>query len=238
MSNDLKKLQQLTQARVALTRSGNSISTQEILKFNEDCAMARDAVHAVWNINAIKENCHEECIQVKTVISDRNEYLKRPDLGRVLTNESREALTKIKNNYDVVFIVSDGLSATAIEKHFIPLWSHIKKLLLPYHLKIAPIILAPFSRVALSDEIGFYLNAKVSIIFIGERPGLTASDSLGIYLTYAPKPGNTDSNRNCISNIRPPDGLSYEVATKKLIYLLIESMKLKLSGIILKEKES
>lgn len=234
MTNELNKIRAFTNARVALNHVGSAIPTQAILKFNADRASAQDAVHAVWDVDRTKnslENSGEQVIQVASAVTSREHYLKRPDLGRLLNEESRNQLKAMNTGCDVVFIFSDGLSATAIEKHAVPFWSHFKKALSAHNLIMAPLVLAPFSRVALSDEIGFYLNATVSIIIIGERPGLSAYDSLGIYLTFGPKPGNMDSARNCISNIHPPDGLSYAEGANKLLYLLLECMKHQLSGV-------
>jgi ethanolamine ammonia-lyase small subunit len=164
--------------------------------------------------------------------------LARPDLGKILTAESCLALQELKknHNFDIAWIVSDGLSTAAIETHFIPLWGYCKALLEDNHLRSSPLILAPFSRVAIADEIGEILKCRLAIIFIGERPGLSSVDSLGIYLTYHPKLGNQDSNRNCISNIRPPDELSYQLASLKLNYLIHESIRRGLSGVSLKEE--
>lgn len=233
------KFGHFTKARVVLDQKSSAISTQQILKFNVDLALAHDAVHAMWSTDALKDDLKknsESVIQVATQITSREQYLKRPDLGRILDEKSLRHLQSMNLSCDIVFIVSDGLSASAINNHFLPLWLNIKESLSPYDFRIAPLVLAPFSRVALSDEVGFYLNSKVSIILVGERPGLTAADSLGIYLTYGPKPGNSDSNRNCISNIRPPDGLSYELAAEKLLFLILESFERKISGVSLKEE--
>ncbi|CAN5267464.1 ethanolamine ammonia-lyase subunit EutC [soil metagenome] len=239
MSKKLIQLQQWTPARVALGHVGNAIPTCAILKFQQDCAEARDAVHTVWNWQATQQQLQahgETVVVVNSCTLSRTEYLKRPDLGRILSNESSEYLQSIRKAYDVVFIISDGLSAAAVEAHALPLLDKISSKLSSATLSLAPIVLAPYARVALSDEVGFYLNARIAVMFIGERPGLSASDSMGVYLTYAPKPGNTDSARNCISNIRPPEGLSYELATEKLLYLVKESLHRKLSGIGLKEE--
>lgn len=137
---------------------------------------------------------------------------------------------------DIAFIATDGLSPKGIDNHLIPFWETFKPLLKKNlgDLKVA-LVLVPFGRVAISDEIGSALKARESVIFVGERPGLSSFDSLGIYMTYNPKHGNTDANRNCISNIHPPEGLSYESAAEKLIDLLKESFRLKLSGVNLKE---
>lgn len=239
MNKKSDSLRQWTKARVALGHTGNAIPIKEILIFNQARALARDAVHATWDINSLQATLtqqSEQSIIVHSRVASRMEYLQRPDLGRQLDEQSHAILKSQPLNTDIVFIISDGLSATAIDTHFLPLWSTLQKHISSTSLNFAPLVLAPFARVALSDAIGFDLQAKLAVIFIGERPGLSASDSLGIYLTYAPKPGNTDAARNCISNIRPPDGLSYEHAAKKLLYLIQESLHRKLSGISLKEE--
>ena len=169
-----------------------------------------------------------------SLISTREEFLKMPHLGKKLSLNSIHLLEQLNEKYDLVFSVSDGLSASAIENHFIPFWKVFAPLLIQYNFKIAPIILIPFGRVAVGNHAGEMLGAKVSAIFIGERPGLSSQDSMGIYLTYAPNRESKDSESNCLSNIRPPHGLSYEEGAKSLLYLILESMKLKYSGVNLK----
>lgn len=238
MNKLLQQLHEWTTARVALNHAGNAIPMKEILKFNQARAEALDAVHTTWDFQKLKsdlEKQQQSVLIVNSKVTSRAEFLKRPDLGKNIDENSRKLLLSQPGNVDVVFIVSDGLSATAVQKHFLPLWHSIQTEK-ENQFTVAPIILAPFARVALSDEIGFDLRAKVSVIIIGERPGLTAYDSLGIYLTFAPKPGNTDSMRNCISNIHSPNGLSYDLAAKKLLYLLHESIARQLSGIMLKDE--
>ncbi len=239
MNDSLSELRRFTQARIGLKRSGHSLSTQELLEFRLAHAAARDAVHTPWNFNGTQAKLRElgeKTVLVTSQIQDRDEYLKRPDRGRCLSEASKVVLQQCRQEgkYEVVFIISDGLSALAVERHFIPLWILLKKILNEVGLSYAPLILAPYSRVALSDDVGFHLNAKAAVILLGERPGLSSSDSLGVYLTYGPKPGNHDSERNCISNIRPPEGLNYESAALQLSFLLNSSLKFQLSGVPLK----
>lgn len=223
MKKMLEKTMQLTEARIALKRAGQSISTQDLLHLKSGHLQAVNAIYTPWNFLALRDAIAkrgEDSIICNSSVLEKKIYLKRPDLGRILSDESREKLSAIHSNYDIVCIVSDGLSTLAIDEHFLLLWSHVSAMLTALSLRVAPLIVLPFARVAISDEVGFYLRSKTAIIFIGERPGSTAVNSLGIYLTYGPRPGNTDANRSCISNIRPPHGLSYEEATENLRLLL------------------
>ncbi len=233
-------LRRFTQARIALGRAGHAVPTQALLDFQLAHAQARDAVQLPWNINAFAgqlRDIGEETLILQTPVSSRSEYLRRPDFGRVLTEESRIRLRNLKaSGVDVALIVSNGLSSTAVERRGIALLQTILEGLRVRQFRIAPICLVANGRVALLDDIGSVLDARVAVIVIGERPGLSAADSLGIYLSYAPKKGNTDAERNCISNIHPPEGLSYESATKKLLYLIEESIRRGFSGVALKDE--
>ncbi len=233
-------LRRFTQARIALGRAGHAVPTQALLDFQLAHAQARDAVQLPWNIDAFAgqlRDIGEETLILQTPVSNRSEYLRRPDFGRVLTEESRIRLCNFKaRGVDVALIVSNGLSSTAVERRGIALLQTILEGLRVRQFRIAPISLVANGRVALLDDIGSVLGARVSVIVIGERPGLSAADSLGIYLSYAPKKGNTDAERNCISNIHPPEGLSYESATKKLLYLIEESIRRGFSGVALKDE--
>ncbi len=233
-------LRRFTQARIALGRAGHAVPTQALLDFQLAHAQARDAVQLPWNIDAFAgqlRDIGEETLILQTPVSNRSEYLRRPDFGRVLTEESRIRLRNLKaSGVDVALIVSNGLSSTAVERRGIALLHTILEGLRVRQFRIAPISLVANGRVALLDDIGSVLGARVSVIVIGERPGLSAADSLGIYLSYAPKKGNTDAERNCISNIHPPEGLSYESATKKLLYLIEESIRRGFSGVALKDE--
>lgn len=233
-------LRRFTQARIALGRAGHAVPTQALLDFQLAHAQARDAVQLPWNINAFAgqlRDIGEETLILQTPVSNRSEYLRRPDFGRVLTEESRIRLRNLKaSGVDVALIVSNGLSSTAVERRGIALLQTILEGLRVRQFHIAPICLVANGRVALLDDIGSVLDARVAVIVIGERPGLSAADSLGVYLSYAPKKGNTDAERNCISNIHPPEGLSYESATKKLLYLIEESIRRGFSGVALKDE--
>ncbi len=233
-------LRRFTQARIALGRAGHAVPTQALLDFQLAHAQARDAVQLPWNINAFAgqlRDIGEETLILQTPVSSRSEYLRRPDFGRVLTEESRIRLCNFKaRGVDVALIVSNGLSSTAVERRGIALLQTILEGLRVRQFRIAPICLVANGRVALLDDIGSVLDARVAVIVIGERPGLSAADSLGVYLSYAPKKGNTDAERNCISNIHPPEGLSYESATRKLLYLIEESVRRGFSGVALKDE--
>lgn len=204
------KLKEHTEARIGLHRQGHSISTKELLEFQLAHALARDAVIAPWDIEATERafwSLDEKPILLETSVSHREQYLKFPNLGRELSIHSKATLQK-EVSVDIVFIVTDGLSSHAIDTHLIPFWKVLKPAIISAFPKLkTALVFVPFGRVALSDEIGEILKAKLSIIIVGERPGLTSVDSLGIYLTYGPKKGNTDANRNCISNIHPPGGV-------------------------------
>lgn len=231
-----------TRARIALGRSGHAVPTRAMLDFQLAHAEARDAVHLPWDIHAFAEQLRqtgEETLLLDTPVTDRNEYLRRPDLGRILTEESMSRLrSTAKGASDIALIVSNGLSSTAVDRHGIPLVEFIMHGYRARNLRIAPIALIADGRVALLDAIGSAVAARLAVIIVGERPGLTAADSLGIYLTFAPQPGNTDAQRNCISNIHPPEGLSYSVAADKLMYLSDEALRRGISGVALKEKSA
>jgi ethanolamine ammonia-lyase small subunit len=174
-----------------------------------------------------------ESLDVHSGAPDREHYLRRPDLGRRLSEESRSMLAQLSAEpSDVVFVIGDGLSAFAASKQSIPLLQAVCPKLADW--KIGPVVIARQARVALGDEIGELLNAKIVVMLIGERPGLSSPDSLGIYLTYAPKVGCSDAQRNCISNVRP-EGLDYPLAAHKLHYLLTHARRLGLTGVGLKD---
>lgn len=233
-------LRRFTQARIALGRAGHAVPTQALLDFQLAHARARDTVHFPWNVERFAEDLRAiglESLILRTPIRSRGEYLRRPDRGRTLDAESRRRLDDLKGgDPDVALIVTNGLSSTAVERHGLSLLKAVVTCCCSRRVRLGPIALVENGRVALSDEIGHALGARVAVIVVGERPGLSAADSLGIYLTYAPRPGNTDARRNCISNIRPPEGLSYETAAAKLIYLTEEAMRRRISGVDLKDE--
>jgi ethanolamine ammonia-lyase small subunit len=221
-------LTRFTNARVALGITGNSLPTRELLRFQLDHARARDAVYAELDPRSLPA----PHVVVRSAARDRSVYLRRPDLGRVLSEESRELLHP--GGYDAAIVLADGLSALAVNRHAAPLLSALTPLLDAEQWRLAPLTVALQARVALGDEIGHRLGARQVVMFIGERPGLTAPDSLGIYLTYDPRPGRTEAERNCISNVRP-EGLAYELAARKLHFLMSEARVRKVTGVALKE---
>ncbi|MBD9361499.1 ethanolamine ammonia-lyase subunit EutC [Methylomonas fluvii] len=232
-------LRQFTQARIAQGRVGCSLPTKALLDFQLAHASARDAVQQVWDVKIFAgevEKLGLESLILTTPVSSRPQYLQRPDLGRCLTKSSHEILeARASQAIDVALIVSNGLSSTAVDDHGLALLQTVVAGYAERGLRIGPICLVANARVALADEIGALLNARLAVIIVGERPGLSAADSLGMYLTYAPKPGNTDAERNCISNIRPPAGLSYNAAAAKLAYLSEQALQRGLSGVALKD---
>ena len=234
-------LRRFTQARIGLGRCGSGVPTAALLEFQLAHAKARDAVHVPWDLGRFAEGVRGlgvEPVVVESAVSDRGEYLRRPDLGRRLTQPSRERLAGLAGPMDVCLIVTNGLSSTAVERHGLPLLSAVLMAFGTRHLILGPVVLAPNGRVALSDAVGEALGARVAVIIVGERPGLSAADSLGIYLTYSPRPGTTDAGRNCISNVRPPEGLGYEAAAAKLCYLTTEALQRRISGVTLKDEGS
>jgi len=230
-------LKEFTRARIAIGRAGVSIPLQQSLDFKLAHAHARDAVYSNLDTDKLPEMLKVFNLPVLTVRSKaqtRQKYLKRPDLGRSLDESSIALLDTYAGSYDVVFIIADGLSATAVNENTVPLLELLLPALSAEKLKIAPVCLAEQGRVALGDDIAGRLGAKFSIMLIGERPGLSAADSMGAYLTYNPKPGLTDESRNCVSNIRP-HGLKHKPAADKIFYLVTEAFKRKLSGVALKD---
>ena len=230
--NPWNALRQFTNARIALGRAGNSVPTAPLLAFNLSHAQARDAVHHPLDTDALHQQLHAlslRTLDVHSAAPDREHYLRRPDLGRRLSEESRAALAQLKDESpDLVFVIGDGLSAFAASKQAVPLLQAVLLRLADW--KIAPVVVARQARVA----IGELLHAKIVVMLIGERPGLSSPDSLGIYLTYAPKVGCSDAQRNCISNVRP-EGLDYPLAAHKLHYLLTHARRLGLTGVGLKD---
>lgn len=239
MSDSWLALKRYTQARIALGHAGHAVPTQAQLGLQLAHARARDAVHLPWDSEAFAEQTRsmgEEVRIVQTQVLSRTEYLRRPDLGRELTERSCSQLTdSAGTGADVALIVSNGLSSTAVECHGLSLLRSIVTAYRTRNISIAPICLVANGRVALSDSIGCALGAREAVIIVGERPGLSAADSLGAYLTFGPRAGNTDERRNCISNIRPPEGLGYATAAAKLLYLTEEALKRGYSGVMLKD---
>jgi ethanolamine ammonia-lyase small subunit len=227
----MRRLRDFTSARVALGRAGPSVPTRELLNFQLAHARARDAVQQEMDARSLLAELGGSAILLSSSAPDRATYLRRPDLGRRLSDESRGLLSK--SEYDVAFVVVDGLSALAVQRHAAPLLGAVMPL--PRSWRLAPITLVELGRVAIGDDIGEALGAALSVVLIGERPGLSSPDSLGVYLTWHPHVGATDAERNCISNIRP-EGLGYELAANKLVFLMTEARRRKLSGVRLKEE--
>jgi ethanolamine ammonia-lyase small subunit len=231
----MRSLRDFTPARVDLGRTGHSLPTSELLDFQLAHARARDAVHLPLDMPSLVVELKQKnipCVTLASEAHDRSTYLHRPDLGRRLNAESRERLAPLKSDYEAAFIIADGLSALAVHRHAVPL---LDLVLSNLEWNIAPVMIVEQGRVAIGDEIGELLGVKLTVVLIGERPGLSSPDSLGIYLTWQPRPGRTDGERNCISNIRA-EGLSYEIAAHRLLFLMNESRRLKLSGVQLKER--
>lgn len=232
-------LKTFTAARIALGRTGNAIPLKESLAFKLAHAHARDAVHSSLQTEMLINELSSLVLPVQLLHSraaDRMQYLQRPDSGRKLNDVSADTLSKLCcHPADIAIIVADGLSATAINLHSTYLLQHLIPLLQSASFSLAPLCIVQQGRVAIGDEIGALLQAKLTVMLIGERPGLSASDSIGVYITYRPAVGNTDEKRNCISNIRP-GGLLPERAAQKISYLCAEALRLKLTGIYLKDR--
>jgi ethanolamine ammonia-lyase small subunit len=233
------RLRQLTPARIALGRAGGSLPTRELLDFQLAHALARDAVHQPFDTAQLARDLDglgQPIIHLTTAVTDRQTYLLRPDLGRTLSEDSRQRLAALPkaDGVDLSITLSDGLSALAAQRQIPSLLAQFLPLLRSGGFTLAPLTIVPFARVALQDPIGQALGARVSLILLGERPGLGSPDSLGGYLVFNPRPGNTDANRNCVSNIRP-EGLPPPAAAELLHYLLTQSLRRQLSGIGLKD---
>jgi len=220
-------LKQFTPARVGLGRSGHSLPTAELLRFQLDHARARDAVYEELDAASLAR----PHVLLRSAAPDRTTYLRRPDLGRRLSADSRALVTA--GDYDAVLVVGDGLSARAVHRHAGPLLDALLPLLEGW--RLAPLMVVTQARVAIGDEIGEALGARQVAMLIGERPGLTSPDSLGIYLTWGPRPGRHDAERNCISNVRA-EGIPYTLAARKLHFLMEQAQVRKLTGVELKEE--
>jgi ethanolamine ammonia-lyase small subunit len=265
VSDPFARLRNSTPARIGLGRCGHGLPTAALLEFQLAHALARDAVHQKFDPEAVAAGLGElETVIVHSKASDRQTYLQRPDLGRQLLEADAIRLTRSERAtdpdtagrrvssgrptrsateattapppYEIAFVIADGLSAPAIHTHAVPVLQALFPKLPDWH--IAPIVIACQARVALGDEIGALLGASLVAVLIGERPGLSAPDSLGAYLTWQPRQGRQDSERNCISNIRPPTGLTYEQAASRIAWLLSCARRQKLTGVGLKDSSS
>lgn len=246
-TNPWEALRRFTAARIALGRSGVSLPTAPQLAFQLAHAQARDAVHLPLDVAALTAQLQqqgicaaEDVLQVQSAATDRLVYLQRPDFGRKLSEASRRQLlarfgSQAPRSYDVGFVIADGLSARAILRNAAPFLGEVMRRIAPEGWTMAPPVIVQQGRVAVADEIGELLGVKLVVILIGERPGLSSPDSMGLYLTWMPARGLTDASRNCISNVRP-EGLPYPEAAYKLHYLMAQAHQRSLSGVALKDE--
>lgn len=241
-ANPWQQLRQLTPARIALGRAGTSLPTAAQLDFQLAHAQARDAVHLPFDHTALREALHDRqlpTLLLHSAAADRHTYLQRPDLGRRLHEDAARLLDDYAaehgRGYDLAIVIADGLSSLAVHKHSLPFLDRLLEQVQAEGWSLAPVTLVEQGRVAVADEVGQRLGAKMTVILIGERPGLSSPDSLGLYFTYAPRVGLNDAYRNCISNVRLA-GLSYGMATFRLMYLMREACRRQLSGVDLKDE--
>jgi ethanolamine ammonia-lyase small subunit len=231
-------LRSVTRARIGLARSGSSVGTGDLLAFQFAHAEARDAVYEQIDPDRLMAEIRLRglhAVRLSSRARDRKTYLARPDFGRALDDGgSRDALSKLPKGCDVVFVLCDGLSAGAVMQHAAPLLDEILPLLAREGWRVGPVAVVEQGRVAIGDDIGELLKASLAVVLIGERPGLTSPKSLGAYLTWSPRAGRCDAERNCLSNIRP-EGMSYREAADRLAYLCREAQRRRLSGVGLKD---
>jgi ethanolamine ammonia-lyase small subunit len=229
----------LTPARVGLGRSGASLPTDALLAFTLDHARARDAVHAAFDVATLREGLGAlglVTLEVKSQAGNRRDYLRRPDLGRMLDQDSqRQVIGARRKPCRFVIVVGDGLSPAAVDAHAVELVRDLLPRLGSDGIEAGCAVIASGARVALGDEIGALLGAQMVVMLIGERPGLSSPDSLGAYLTYGPKAALTDADRNCVSNIHRA-GLSYQEAANKIAWLVREGLARRITGVALKDE--
>src|SRR6266403_1599727 len=239
LSRSMLDLRDLTPARVGLGRSGASVPTKALLEFTLDQARARDAVHAAFDIPAMISGLGDlglAAFDVSSRVRNRKDYLRRPDLGRTLDPASEQLLaSRAGSPCQLAIVVGDGLSPTAVHAHAIELLRSLIGRLAAERIKIGHAVVASGARVAFGDEIGAILGARMIVMLIGERPGLSAPDSLGAYLTFAPKIGLSDAERNCVSNIHG-SGLGYDEAAFKIAWLIREGLARQVTGVALKDE--
>jgi ethanolamine ammonia-lyase small subunit len=233
IANPWQALRQFTTARIALGRSGVSLPTNAQLAFQLAHAQARDAVHLALDAPRLAQDIGRPCLLLHSAAADRITYLQRPDLGRQLDAASRLLLAP--GQYDLAFVLADGLSAHAIMQNAAPFLALMLAQAAAENWSVAPLCIVEQARVAIGDEIAERLGTKMVVVLIGERPGLSAPDSMGVYLTWQPRVGLTDASRNCISNVRPA-GLRHDEAADKLGYLLAEAFRRQVSGVALKDE--
>lgn len=242
IENSWQALRRLTPARIALGRAGTSLPTAAQLDFQFAHAQARDAVHLPFDHAGLRDELQArgyETLLLASAAADRHTYLQRPDLGRKLHPDAAEQLSRSRSPEgpapDLAVVIADGLSSLAVRRHSVPFLERLMTDIRAENWSVAPIVVVEQGRVAVADEIGERLGAKMTVILIGERPGLSSPDSLGLYFTYGPRAGLTDAYRNCISNIRR-EGLSYDTAAFRLMYLMREACRRRLSGVDLKDE--
>jgi ethanolamine ammonia-lyase small subunit len=238
-SRSLRDLRDLTPARVGLGRAGASLPTKALLAFTLDHARARDAVHAAFDVTGLISGLDDlglAAFEVSSRAGNRKDYLARPDLGRMLDPASQQLLAGRNDGpCQLAIVIGDGLSPIAVNAHSIELVRCLMARLAEEGIEIGHVMVASGARVALGDEIGAILGARMMIMLIGERPGLSAPDSLGAYLTFGPKPGLTDEKRNCVSNIHA-SGLGYDEAAFRIAWLVREGLARKITGVALKDE--
>lgn len=231
-------LRAYTAARIALGRRGVSVPTRAQLAFQLAHAQARDAVHLALDGEALAQALAEQgltSVQLHSAAATRADYLQRPDLGRRLDDASRARLAAGATGADLALVAADGLSALAVQRHAAPFLAALRERLAMEAWTLSPVHIVAQGRVAIGDEVGELLKARAVLVLIGERPGLSSPDSLGLYLTWAPEAGLLDERRNCISNVRP-EGLAYTQAAYRLHYLLSQAFSRQLSGVGLKDE--
>jgi ethanolamine ammonia-lyase small subunit len=252
IDNPWQALRQFTAARIALGRAGVSLPTAPQLAFQLAHAQARDAVHLALDADTLRTQLlqagipgAEACQVLDSAAVDRLTYLQRPDLGRRLSDAARAQLssavgiTQAQEDriYDLAFVIADGLSSLAIARNAVPFLQAVQQRIAPRNWTQAPPTIVRQGRVAIGDEIGSLLRTRLVVVMIGERPGLSSPDSMGLYLSWMPRTGMTDAERNCISNVRP-EGMRYDEAASKLDYLLAEAHRRGLTGVGLKDESA
>lgn len=246
IDNPWQALRRFTGARIALGRAGISQPTAAQLAFQLDHARARDAVHLALDVPRLRQALEEglpslpgPCLPLHSAAADRHVYLQRPDLGRRLDAASRDALhahaASQKAGYDLAIMLADGLSALAIEQNALPFLQALQGHIAAQGWSMAPLAIVEQGRVAVGDEVGELLEARMVVVLVGERPGLSSPDSMGLYMTWQPRVGLTDESRNCISNVRPA-GMQYGEAAARLHWLLAEAWRRGESGVGLKDE--
>ena len=246
VGNPWSSLRRFTPARIGLGRTGVSLPTTAQLDFQLAHAQARDAVHRPLDVQTLRKDIDAlglASVPLHSAATSRAMYLQRPDLGRQLGAESRTQLEALQvqrraqgvMKHDIALAVVDGLSALAVQRHAAPLIAAVLANQVASTWTRAPVAIVEQGRVAVGDEIGALLDSRIVVVLIGERPGLSSPDSLGVYLTWAPQAGRNDAERNCISNVRP-EGLGYAEAAAKLVYLLDQALSRELTGVALKDE--